>query len=87
MVSFSEWVSEVCDGLNFDFMNSGKRLSMVFATIVKLGNVIERVDFFDVKSFALGAESDAIPFDPNIFSDNAVVDFLPAARVVHVLVV
>jgi len=87
VVTFSEWVSEVCDGLHFDFKNSGKRLSMVVAAIVPLGNVIERVDFCDVKSFALGAESDAIPFDPNIFSNNFVVDFFPAARVVHVLVV
>ena len=87
VVALAEWISEVCDGLHDDFSDVGKRLTMVVAAILPLGNVVERFDFFDVKSSALGAHADTAKVNPNILCNNAVVDFFPAARVVHVLVV
>ena len=87
VVSLSEWVSEECYGLHDDFRVVSGGLVTGRSVVVPLGNVGEGFDFFDVKSAALGTESDAATVDPNILSNNAVADFFPAARVVYVLVV
>jgi len=86
MVSTSEGISVVGDGLHDDLGVVSVSLVAGGAIVVPVGEVSEGADA-TFNGSALGAESDTTSVNPDVLSDGAVGDFFPAAGVVDVLVV
>ena len=86
VLALSERIFVVGCGLHDDLGIISGSLVAGGAIVVPFGDIGDGVDL-SFKSSALGTESDARAVNPDVLSDSYAVDFLPAARVVNVLVV
>jgi len=86
VLAFSEGVSVVGNGSHDDLRVVGGGLVARGTIVVPLGDVGKGCDL-SFKSSALRTESDTGSVNPDVLSYSNLVDFLPAVRVIHVLVV
>ena len=86
VVALSEGISVVGDGLHDDLRVVCLGLITGGTIVVPFGKLVNR-SHLEVKGSALGAESDATSVNPDVLGDGHLVDLLPAAGVVDVLVV